>query len=56
MRILGGGYKTQAGKGELMSVLSSSSRESTHDPPHGVLGHPVIVVIGAFPRHGEPWC
>ena len=36
-----------------MSVLASSSEGSTHDPPHGALGHPVVV-IGAFPHHVEP--
>ena len=38
-----------------MSVLASSSGESTHDPPHGALrlSHPVVV-IGAFPHHVEP--
>ena len=36
-----------------MVVLGSSSGGSTHDPPHGALGHPVVV-IGAFPHHVEP--
>ena len=35
-----------------MLVLASSSAESVHDPPYGVRP---VVVMGAFPRHGEPW-
>ena len=34
-----------------MLVLASSSAESAHDPPQGVLGP--VVVMNAFPRHGE---
>ena len=39
-----------------MSVLASSSGESTHDPPDGVLdrGRPAVV-MDAFPLHSEPW-
>ena len=53
LRIMGG--VTRRRQGELMSVLASSSGESTHDPPDGVLGRPVVV-MDAFPRHGGPWC
>ena len=55
LRMMGGVTKRR--QGELMAVLASSSGESTHDPPDGVLdrGRPVVV-MDAFSLHGEAWC
>ena len=46
-------------QGELMLVLASLSGKSTHDPPHGVVGRPVILMFlspGACLRHCYLFC